>query len=142
MVEMEVVNTVILVFGSGMCFIAGAIIMSNLNLKNYFKKLRFKSEIEMLKKENSLKIKQLEKSMGITAEKESVGNIGPWLGMLQKLKPEQIQSLLGMVGGEEDEGGFLEGLLGNEQVQEFLTGMLQGAAENKELQQTETSNAY
>ena len=110
--------------------------------RNWFKKMRFKTELDLLKAKNRVEIKRLEKQINIdTPRNEKIENsqsnlltqIAP---LLKNLDGEQIASLIDAFTGGGQEAEAPEGLSGLLQDivsehPELVQGFLQGIGKNK-----------
>ena len=112
--------------------------------RNWFKKMRFKTELDLLKKKNNLEIKKLEKQLNISNTPVSEKSENTQNNLLTQLAPllknldgEQVAGLIDAFTGnapQEAEGipASLGELLQNiiaenpEMVQGFLQGISQG----------------
>lgn len=121
-------DTIIMVFGGGIMMMVGTYILMNSNLKNYFKKLRFKTELDQLKKLNNLEIRKLTKEAGLTTTKTApsgeLGGLQSLLPIFKNLSPEMQEDLIErFLGAPEGSGDALSGLLEIPAVQSFLQGL-------------------
>jgi hypothetical protein len=136
-------ETLVLVVGS----IVGAIITTQLWQMNWFKKENFKIKRDNLKAENRIKIKKLERELGLQTKKAVqnqektgiLGQIGDLASIAKELDPDQLRGLvdLALGHGEEGEGSDIMDLLNNPAVQ----GIIQGIGKNKKTG-SEDKNIY
>lgn len=111
---------------------------------NWFKKENWKFKRDQTRKIDAINLKALERKLfnqkaGISDEKTpSQGNldISSILKLAKNLEPDQLQAILGgLTGGEETEGGALEGILNNlppELIESFLKGLNKGKEESED----------
>jgi len=140
---MSVEETAILVVGSGLSFIAGAIILSNINLKNYFKKMNFKANLSNTQAVNKIKLEKMRRELNISMPKtasdtQNTGGLDRFKGLIplfNSLDPEQKDMLFDFIAGRSDtipEGsGAIETILGvakenPDLVKEFVKGLTSG----------------
>jgi hypothetical protein len=121
----------------GFVMLIGQIILLQMWNNNWFKKENFKMQRDIVKSENKLKLKKLEREMGLAKgsseikEKPTViDNLGGVLNLVKGLDPEQISALADRFIGSEEEGGGspIDGLLefaekNPEVVKNFLDGL-------------------
>jgi len=123
--------------------LAGMVLLFTLNNSTWFKKENFKIQKKNVMDENRIKLKKLEKDMGLTSKSsvpvyqeqpsmlETGGNL---LNMAKNLTPEQLQLLAGKFlkedeGYDEKEPGLLEKAFDFAQqnpeiAQQFLSGIV------------------
>ena len=128
---------------SGLFMMAGMFLFQSQSLRNYFKKENFKLQVSNIKAENRLKLKKLEREMGITTSKaktetsEPSGLASILKPIISNLEPEQLAGLaehfLPEGGGG---GGGLQDMLMDfaaenpEMVQGFLEGLSNKGKDN------------
>jgi len=104
---------------------------------NWFKKQNWKLQAQNIKAENKLKLKKLEREMGLTKGKSASKEIDkntsglmdylPDLIELAKENPDLLELIPKFTGGESGEGGALDGILAFvEENPEILKGITQG----------------
>jgi hypothetical protein len=110
----------------------GTVIILQLRDRAYFKKQNFKLQLDTVKAENRLKLKKLEREMGITSgSKKTEGGSGEGIAallpLLKNLDPEQLTGLLDMLPGSA--GGDLGSWIQDnpEIIKTFLDNFTQGA---------------
>ena len=119
----------------------GMIIVLQLRDRAYFKKANFKLQTDNVKAENRIKLKKLEREMGITSPKKEIapisdsGAIGALLPLLSNLEPEQLGSIVSALTGGIGEGEP-EGLTGiimdfAEKNPEMVKGLIEGFVAKK-----------
>jgi len=84
----------------GFIMLIGQIILLQMWNANWFKKENFKLQRDTVKAENKLKLKKLEKELGLTAgssavkeETSTMDKLGGVLNLVKGLEPEQISAL-------------------------------------------------
>lgn len=121
----------------GFMMLIGQIILMQMWNSNWFKRENFKMQKKNVMDENRIKMRKLEKDMGLTHKKTAEEPTGGLLDQLKNLDMDKIKMLLSYVGkGESDEGegglvGMLEELVtSNPQiVEQFLKGLGQNKGE-------------
>jgi len=131
----------------GFIMLIGQIILMQMWQNGWFKKENFKMQKSMVMAENKLKIRKLEREMGLTPGKEpkekrgtfdTIKDLAP---LLKNLNPDQIGALFDKFTGggtEEYEEGDVEDMLMDyavknpEVVKEFLAGLTEGKESTKE----------
>ena len=93
----------------GFIMLIGQVILLQMYQHNWFKKENFKIQKFNIMAENKLKLKKLEKELGMSTgkapkEEKSVGeNIGSWVSLLKSLDPDQIKALADQFLGQGEE---------------------------------------
>jgi hypothetical protein len=94
---------------SGIFGIIGLLILD----RNWFRRERFKFEIDTKKKEYDLNFKKLKHELGLdmksppyrTPASSPLENLSPLLSLAKNLNPDQLGALADILGGQEAEGG-------------------------------------
>lgn len=122
----------------GFIMLIGQIILYQMYQSGWFKKENFKMQKFNIMAENKIKLKKLEKDLGLKPskapkEEKSVGeNIGSWVTLLKSLDPDQIKSLADQFlgGGEEYEEEEDEDIIGTilknvdkDTIKSFIDGL-------------------
>jgi len=110
---------------------------SNLSLSKYFKKENFKTNLTNIRAENKIKLKKLERELGLTISKNEnpeppstigqLSQLSHLLPLLKNLDGDQIGALVDkFLGGEEllpaESGGILD-QIPPELIESFLKGL-------------------
>jgi len=124
-----------LIIGSFISLI-GFLIFQERSVKNYFRKENFKLQKSNIMAENKLKLKKLEREMGLTGSnstvtKEENTGIGGLLPLLKNLDSDTITNLLPLLSGGGGDGSAPEGLTESllnfaEENPEIVKGLLDG----------------
>jgi hypothetical protein len=129
---------------SGIFFMAAI----QLNLRNYFKKEKFRSDIDLLKKQNNIQLKKMARDLGLSTGRNPQAphtqqNIGSLLEIVKN--PDALAAitdiLQGATAGEMPEGidGLVDFAMKNpDLVKGFFGGMLKG----KEGQETGGADGF
>jgi len=126
----------------GFIMLIGQIILMQMWNRNWFKKENFKLQRDTVKAENRMKIKKLEKELGLTKGKSASAEIKNDTGVMDLLKNLDNDKIAGILellqSGESPEGetgivdiinklppevieGFLKGVKGGKNNQEFVS---------------------
>jgi len=110
----------------------GAVIVTQLYQLNWFKRENFKIMASNVRAENRIKLKKLERELGLpqgkTAPETKGLDIGSVLSMAKGLDPEQLSAIVNAFGGEgesDDSGGWISAIL-DRLPPETIAGFLQG----------------
>jgi hypothetical protein len=118
----------------GFIMLIGQVILFQMWNSSWFKKENFKLQRDTVKAENRIKIKKMEKELGLSGKSASreIKNESNLLDLLKNLDKDKVSDILGMLqGGEEAEegGGGLSEIIDNlppEVINSFLAGLKDG----------------
>jgi len=125
----------------------GQIIIMKIYESGSLKKLQFKFDLSNMKAENKIKLRKLEKDLGLSkardiqpTEHSTISGLGSVLNVLKGLSPDQIGELADrFLGGEiAEEGSQLDGLINfaeknPELVSSFIEGLGQKATSSPKI---------
>jgi hypothetical protein len=119
----------------GFIMLIGQIILLQLWNRNWFKKETFKLQRDTVKAENRIKLKKMEKELGITKGKSAsneIKNENSIMDLLSNLDKDKIVDILELLqgGGEEKEGiSSILDQIPPEAIKAFLEGATSGKKE-------------
>jgi hypothetical protein len=127
---------------SSIIFLIGLTLMQMVYNNNWFRRENFKIKRDTVKAENRIKLKKLEREMGLGKTKSAIndsdtqksGGISELLPLLSNLPPDVLGELAEKFLGESSAGGTgLDEILGNippELISKFLQGINAGSKDN------------
>jgi len=117
----------------GFIMLIGQIILLQMWNANWFKKENFKMQRDTVKAENRIKLKKMERELGLTKGKSASSEIkdeNSILDLLKGIDKDKIGDILGMLQEGESEGGSaITDIINNlppEVIEGFLSGLKNG----------------
>jgi len=119
----------------GFIMLIGQIILLQMWNANWFKKENFKMQRDTVKAENRIKLKKMERELGLTKGKSASSEIkdeNSILDLLKGIDKDKIGDILGMLQEGESEGGgggAITDIINNlppEVIEGFLSGLKNG----------------
>jgi hypothetical protein len=115
----------------GFIMLIGQIILLQMWNHNWFKKENFKLQRDTVKAENRIKLKKMEKELGLGGRSASteIKNESSLIDLLKNLDRDKIGGILEALQPDEEQEGGLTGIINNlppELIENFLEGLKSG----------------